>query len=103
MTGRHKFSDLEAKMTPDRRARIARIAEKLANEIDLRSPGPEPLRQALLQLLRAHPNGLTRQEIRQKLGVSGDTTGEQSISDALSALAAAQRILARDRKFIPAE
>ncbi len=55
MTGRHKFSDLEAKMTPDRRARIDRIAEKLANEIDLRSSGPEPLRQALLQLPPSSP------------------------------------------------
>jgi hypothetical protein len=103
MTGRHKFSDLEAKMMPDRRARIDRIAEKLAHQIDLGSPCPEPLRQALLHLLRAHPNGLTRQEIRQKLGIPGDPAGEQSISDALSILAATHRILARDRKFIPAE
>jgi predicted XRE-type DNA-binding protein len=35
MTGRHKFFDLEAKMPPERRARIARIAKKVGEEMDL--------------------------------------------------------------------
>ena len=37
MSGRHKFSDLEAKMPRARRARIARIAETLESEIDAAS------------------------------------------------------------------
>ncbi len=35
MTGRHKFSELEAKMTPRRRARIGELAEKLDRDMDL--------------------------------------------------------------------
>lgn len=103
MTGRHRFSDLEAKMPPERRARIDRIAEELANEIDLANSGLEPLPNALLQLLRAHPNGLTRQEIRRKLAISSAQASEQSISDALKALAATQRIISKDHKFVPAD
>jgi hypothetical protein len=33
MSGRQKFSDLEARMSPARRARIARLAEKLEHGV----------------------------------------------------------------------
>ena len=35
MTGRHKFSELEARMPPARRARIDRLAEELGHDMDL--------------------------------------------------------------------
>jgi predicted transcriptional regulator len=35
MTGRHKFSDLVAKMPPERRARVERISEEMHEEMDL--------------------------------------------------------------------
>jgi len=35
MSGRHKFTELEAGMPARRRARISRIAEKLGHDIDL--------------------------------------------------------------------
>jgi predicted XRE-type DNA-binding protein len=35
MTGRHKFSELEARMPPDRTARIDRLAAKLGHDMDL--------------------------------------------------------------------
>lgn len=35
MSGRHKFSKLQAKMPPERRARIDRMTEKLRKEMDL--------------------------------------------------------------------
>lgn len=34
MSGRHKFSDLEAAMPPARRARIDRLAHKLSEDLD---------------------------------------------------------------------
>lgn len=34
MSGRHKFSDLEAKMSPERRARINRLAAELEKTAD---------------------------------------------------------------------
>ena len=35
MTGRRKFAELEAKLTPARRARIDRLAAKLGRDMDL--------------------------------------------------------------------
>jgi len=35
MSGRHKFSELEARMPRGRQARIGRLAEKLGHDIDL--------------------------------------------------------------------
>lgn len=35
MTGRHKFSDLLAKLPPDRRTRVDRMAEEMREEMDL--------------------------------------------------------------------
>ncbi|HEX3953003.1 MAG TPA: XRE family transcriptional regulator [Stellaceae bacterium] len=35
MTGRHKFSELEARMPPQRQARVAALAKKLDDEMDL--------------------------------------------------------------------
>lgn len=35
MSGRHKFSDLVAKMPPERRTRIDRMTEELREEMDL--------------------------------------------------------------------
>jgi predicted XRE-type DNA-binding protein len=35
MTGRHRFSELEARMPPERKARIDRIAAKLGHDMDL--------------------------------------------------------------------
>ena len=44
MSGRHKFSDLEAAMSPERRARIARLADKLRD--DMVATAPKDLPQA---------------------------------------------------------
>ena len=97
MTGRHKFSNLEAGMAPERRVRIDRMADKLGEQIDLAEP---QLSQAVLQLLRQHPGGLTRHQILDKLGLKGNKSGEQSISIALSALTQSDKVSPRDRKYV---
>jgi hypothetical protein len=43
-------------------------------------------REALLQLIGNNPDGLTRREILERLGLKGDTSGEMSVSNALTAL-----------------
>lgn len=58
------------KRTP-RRRRKARRGEK---------------RQAVFDVIKEHPEGLTRGEVLQLIGVNGDKSGEQSVSNALSAL-----------------
>ena len=42
MSGRHKFSDLEAAMPPVRRARIARLADKLRDNMVSAAPKDLP-------------------------------------------------------------
>lgn len=43
-------------------------------------------RDALLQLIGDNPEGLTRGEILERMGLKGDKSGEMSVSNALTAL-----------------
>ena len=43
-------------------------------------------REALVQLIGENPEGLTRGEILEKMGLKGDKSGEMSVSNALTAL-----------------
>ena len=57
----------------------------------------------ILDLIKQHADGLTRGEIIEMMDVKGDRSGEQSISNALSALKKANHIEARDGgKYIAA-
>jgi hypothetical protein len=103
MTGRHKFSELEESMTPERRTRIGRMAEQLGKQIDLVQADAEPrLAEAVLQLLRQHPDGLTPRQIIEKLRLKGGSQHAQSISNVLDALTKANRFAGRDRKYVSA-
>ena len=59
-------------------------------------------RDALMQTIRQNPDGLTRGEILEKMGLKGDKSGEMSISNALSALTKANQVSRRDGKYISA-
>ncbi len=100
MSGRHKFSELEAGMSPARRARINRLADEFGGQIDLAQSGK--VAQAVLQLLQEHPDGLTNRQILEKLGLKGNKSGEQSISNVLSALTKSNKVSPRDRKYVSA-
>jgi hypothetical protein len=47
---------------------------------------PGSRRDALLRLIGDNPDGLTRGEILERMGLKGDKSGEMSVSNALSAL-----------------
>jgi hypothetical protein len=103
MTGRDKFSRLEESMTPKRRKRIGRMAEQLGKQIDLIQANAEPrLAEAVLQLLRQHPDGLTPRQIIEKLRVKDSSQHAQLISNVLDALTKANRVAGRDRKYVSA-
>jgi hypothetical protein len=103
MTGRHKFSGLEKSMMPKRRTRIGRMAEQLGKQIDLIQANAEPrLAEAVLQLLRQHPDGLTPRQIIEKLRLKDSSQHAQSISNVLDALTKANRVAGRDRKYVSA-
>lgn len=59
-------------------------------------------RQAVLDIVRQNPDGLTRGEILSLMGVKGDRSGEQSVSNALSALTKQNELGKREGKYISA-
>jgi DNA-binding transcriptional ArsR family regulator len=58
-------------------------------------------RRAVLELIQ-RSNGLTRGEILANLGVKGNKSAEQSVSNALTALKKQNLVASRDRKYVSA-
>jgi len=102
MSGRHKFSDLEAGMAPERRARIDHLAEQLADQIDHANSAPDAVCEMLLRVLKEHPEGLTPQQLREKLHIANREASDRSISEALESLTKTQKVISRDHKFVSA-
>jgi len=59
-------------------------------------------RDALMQVIKANPTGLTRGEILERMGLKGDKSGEMSVSNALTALTKANEVTRRDGRYIAA-
>jgi Fe2+ or Zn2+ uptake regulation protein len=59
-------------------------------------------RQAVLGVVQQHPDGLTRGEILNLMGVKGNKSGEQSVSNALMALTKQNQLDRREGKYVPA-
>ena len=53
-------------------------------------------RESILRMLSVTPSGMTRGELLQASGVKGDRAGEGSVSNALSALQKAGRVVRQD-------
>jgi hypothetical protein len=58
-------------------------------------------RTAVLELVGQHPDGLSRGEILNLMGVKGEKSGEQSVSNALSALTKQNQLGKKDGKYVP--
>jgi DNA-binding transcriptional ArsR family regulator len=56
-------------------------------------------REAVLDLVRQHPEGLSRGEILNAMGVKGTKSAEQSVSNALSALKKAGQLDSREGRY----
>ena len=59
-------------------------------------------RQAVLDLIQKNPVGLSRGEILAQMGVKGNKSAEQSVSNALSALKKSDKVNSREGKYVPA-
>jgi hypothetical protein len=57
-------------------------------------------RDALMEVIKANPSGLTRGEILERMGLKGDKSGEMSISNALTALTKGNQVSRRDGKYV---
>jgi hypothetical protein len=57
-------------------------------------------RDALMQVIKDNPSGLTRGEILDRMGLKGDKSGEMSVSNALTALTKANQVARREGRYI---
>lgn len=57
-------------------------------------------RGAVLDLIKQHPDGLSRGQIIEMLGEKGNLAGERSISNALSALKKAEHVGSHEGRYI---
>src|SRR5437762_14075348 len=59
-------------------------------------------REALMQVIKNNPSGLTRGEILDRMGLKGDKSGEMSVSNALTALTKVNQVTRRDGRYVAA-
>jgi transposase len=57
-------------------------------------------RETLLQVIGQEPNGLSRGEIFQRLGLKGNKSAEKSVSNTLTALAKNNQVSRREGKYV---
>ena len=60
-------------------------------------------REAILDLIARHPDGITRHELIDEMHAHGDKAAEQSISNALSALKKAGHVTQEGKKYVVPE
>ena len=59
-------------------------------------------RDAIIAVLQANPDGLSRGELLEKMGIKGDKSGEMSVSNALTALSKSNQVARKDGKYVGA-
>jgi hypothetical protein len=57
-------------------------------------------REALLQVIRGEPNGLSRGQIFERMAIKGDKSAEKSVSNALTALTKNNQVSRREGKYV---
>ena len=79
-------------------ARASQKTRRATAKTGRRAPRGEK-RRTVLELIQKS-NGLTRGEILANLGVKGDKSAEQSVSNALTALKKQNLVASKDRKYV---
>jgi hypothetical protein len=59
-------------------------------------------REAILALIRATPEGLSRGQLLERMGLKGNKSGEMSVSNALTALTKSNQAARRQGKYVVA-
>jgi hypothetical protein len=59
-------------------------------------------RDAIIAALQGSPDGLTRGELLEKMGLKGNKSGEMSVSNALTALSKSNQVSRKDGKYVGA-
>ena len=74
-----------------RRARIKRAGNRGSKRVSRRDE--------ILKVVADHPEGLTRGQLLEELGLKGIKAGESSVSNALTGLTKGQQVLRKDGKY----
>jgi DNA-binding transcriptional ArsR family regulator len=93
---------------PTRRPPTPSKSEATIEELQLPAeprPRPQPgtRREALLRVIGEHPNGLSRGEIFECMGLKGNKSAEKSVSNALTALTKNNLVSRREGKYVIGE
>jgi hypothetical protein len=91
---------------PARRPPAPKQSEATTEELPAESrPRPQPgtRREALLQVIGDNPNGLSRGEIFERMGLKGNKSAEKSVSNALTALTKNKLVFRREGKYVIGE
>ncbi len=96
----NEIAQLEAEVAAIAAYDAARKGKKVSAEP--RAPrGPKGAkREAILSLIAEHPDGMTRRELIEAMNAHGNTAAEQSISNTLSALKKAERVMQEGKKYV---
>ena len=91
--------------TPTRQPRAA--GRSGASITQSSEPRPRPQagtrREAIVQAIGEQPNGLSRGEIFERMGLKGDKSAEKSVSNALTALTKSNQVARRGGKYVIGE
>ena len=89
--------------TPARQARGPRKSgapiKQLSVDTDTR-PQTGTRREAIVKVIEENPNGLSRGEILERIGLKGNRPAQKSVSNALTALTKSNRVSRRDGKYV---
>jgi hypothetical protein len=57
-------------------------------------------RDGIMKVIKENPDGLTRGELLEKMGMKGNKSGEMSVSNALTALTKNKQVARNDGKYV---
>jgi hypothetical protein len=86
-----KFDMFESK-SPARRVRLASSSRGQARR--------GSRREGIIAVLMGSPDGLSRREILEQMGLKGDKSSETSVSNALTGLTKTNKVRRRDKKYV---
>ncbi len=94
------IQSVEREMTAIDAYEAARQGKSPCSSIQSRvRPRRNSRRDKILEVVSASTDGLTRREVLEALGVKGDKSAEQSVSNALSALKKTRRLISQDGRY----
>ena len=91
--------------TPSRQSRAPRKSGAQIKQLSVDTGAraqPGNRREAILNVIGENPNGLSRGDILERIGLKGNKSAHKSVSNALTALTKSNRVVRKDGKYVMA-